>query len=123
MKLIFVYNADSGPINAMLDAAHKFVSPQTYQCELCDLTHGILRERDVWLRFRESEQTPMEFLHKDEFLKAYRSKWLPKYHFPIVLAETDRGLEIALSKEKLMHLKTPETLISEIKEVITVFKG
>lgn len=111
MKLIFVYNANSGKINAMLDAAHKMISPQTYECDLCTLTHGALSEKDEWVRFRESVKASLEFLHKDEFLKAYRSKWLPKYNFPIVLEETVNGLEIVISAEKFKEIVTVEELI------------
>ena len=34
MKLIFVYNANSGKLSAALDIAHKIISPSTYQCRL-----------------------------------------------------------------------------------------
>lgn len=122
MKLIFVYNANSGKLNAMLDTAHKLISPDTYECDLCDLTFGALKEKEEWVRFRESENTPMQFLHKDEFLKRYRSKWLPKYDFPIVLAETNRGLEIAISKEEFQHMEAPEDLIAQVRKVIELFK-
>ncbi|WP_241234677.1 hypothetical protein [Nonlabens ponticola] len=53
-KLIFVYNANSGRINSWLDSAHKIISPSTYQCKLCELTHGAFTEHDEWSRFRES---------------------------------------------------------------------
>jgi len=44
-KLIFVYNADSGLLNAMKDWAHKIVSPETYPCSLCALTYNNLGMR------------------------------------------------------------------------------
>ena len=31
-KIIFVYNADSGLVNGLIDWAHKIVSPETYSC-------------------------------------------------------------------------------------------
>jgi hypothetical protein len=40
MKLLFVYNADSGLFNSIAEAAHKIVSPQTYRCDLCRITYG-----------------------------------------------------------------------------------
>lgn len=121
MSLLFIYNANSGAINGIIDTAHKLVSPETYQCELCDLTHGAFTEKKVWLRFRESVKTPMQFLHKDKFLKRYRSKWLPQYDFPVVLAATGGGLEVAISKKRLTELKTPEALIEEVQEVLRLF--
>ncbi|WP_396597205.1 GTPase [Dokdonia sp. R86516] len=121
MGLLFIYNANSGTLNGVLDTAHKLVSPETYQCELCDLTHGAFTEKKEWLRFRESVKTPMQFLHKDEFLKRYKSKWLPQYDFPVVLAVVDSGLEVAISKERLTELQTPEALIKEVREVLRLF--
>ena len=66
MKLIFVYNANSGLLNTLRDIGHKTISPQTYQCNLCDLTHGLLKERKQWREFKETATVEMEFLHKDE---------------------------------------------------------
>ena len=45
MKLIFVYNAKSGKLNALFDIAHKIVKPETYQCSLCAITHDALSEK------------------------------------------------------------------------------
>ncbi|MDP5100229.1 MAG: GTPase, partial [Nonlabens sp.] len=93
-KLIFVYNANAGKINSLLDSAHKLISPGTYDCKLCELTYGVFKEDVDWIRFRESVKTTnpnlqLEFLHKDEFEKQYWSKWLPKYDFPIILGMRD----------------------------------
>ena len=121
MGLLFIYNANSGTLNGLLDTAHKVVSPETYQCELCDLTHGAFTEKKEWLRFRESAKTPMQFLHKDEFLERYKSKWLPQYDFPVVLAVVDSGLEVAISKERFTELQTPQALIKEVREVLRLF--
>ncbi|RMB62744.1 GTPase [Dokdonia sinensis] len=118
MKLIFVYNANSGNLNALLDATHKILSPQTYECDLCSLTFGAFREKEEWVRFRESIKSPLIFLHKDEFLKAYKSKWLPKYDFPIVLAERNGELEIAIATERFKEIQNLEALIDEVNNVL-----
>lgn len=52
MKLIFVYNAESGKLNALLDIAHKVIKPETYQCFLCALTHDALSEKKAWSDFK-----------------------------------------------------------------------
>ena len=64
--LVFVYNADHGFFNALTDSIHKLVSPRTYRCALCALTHGPVAMRDEWRRFVESLDLPVEFLHRDE---------------------------------------------------------
>ncbi len=122
MKLIFVYNANSGGLNAIVDSAHKILSPSTYDCNLCNLTYGTFKEEPEWKEFRNSVAIPFVFLHKDEFLKAYKSKWLPKYDFPVVLVEKDGQLEIAVTNQDLTQTETLEELINRIKGVVRVFK-
>ncbi len=50
-RLIFVYNADSGLLNAVKDAIHKAISPSTYPCRLCGLTFGAVRMKSAWKEF------------------------------------------------------------------------
>lgn len=118
-KLIFIYNANSGSINALLDSAHKLLSPKTYDCKLCDITFGVFAEKEEWKNFRETSAIEMIFLHKDEFLKQYRSKWLPKYNFPVILSEEKHGLELFMTTEDLNALENVSELTQEIKNRMT----
>jgi hypothetical protein len=122
VKLIFVYNANSGTLNSLFDSAHKIVSPKTYDCNLCDLTFGVFAEKEAWKNFREASAIEMIFLHKDEFLKQYRSKWLPKYNFPSILSAENDKLEIFITPEELNEIDTVEDLIEEIQHKITLFQ-
>jgi hypothetical protein len=115
-RLIFIYNANSGLRNALLDGAHKALSPHTYQCNLCDLTFGVINERKTWKKFREEEDWGMEFLHKDEFNKQYASKFGYKFEFPIVLSAVDNELQVFISTKELNELENTEALIDLIKK-------
>lgn len=117
-KLIFVYNADSGLVNSWLDMAHKIVSPSTYECDLCALTHGSFSEKQVWKSFRISSPIAMEFYHKDEFLSKYKSKWLPKYEFPIILYSDGRKMEPFMLATSFGEIDTVDDLIIRITEFI-----
>lgn len=86
MKLIFVYNANSGLVNTWIDIAHKIVSPSTYSCDLCALTHDTFHERQEWKQFRENSNIDFTFLHKDEFEQQYKQL----FSYPIILKEEDR---------------------------------
>lgn len=121
-KLLFVYNANSGKLNASFDILHKTFSPATYNCNLCRITHGILEENKIWKNFRESSNQEMEFLHIDEFQKQYASKFGHKFTFPIVLAATENGLEVFISSEEINTLERPEELISLIRERQKLFQ-
>ena len=61
MKLIFVYNATSGKAGSLLASAHKFFSPNTYECDLCSLTFGVFSENKKWKTFRKSTNFEMVF--------------------------------------------------------------
>lgn len=121
MKLIFVYNANSGKLNLYKDIAHKIFSPQTYPCSLCAITFGVLTENEKWKRFREQSNLTMEFHHIDEFEETYRSKWLQKFNYPVILAENSEDLEVFISKEELDGMKDAQELINLIRKRITVF--
>ena len=114
MRLIFVYNANSGVVNTLLHSFHKVASPSTYDCNLCALTYGSFTENEIWKNFREHAEMDMEFLHKDEFLDQFGSKWLPKYTFPIILVDHNGELEVFLNSNELNKLETAEALIQEI---------
>lgn len=116
MKLLFVYNVNSGFLDKLIDNAHKIVSPSTYDCNLCSLTYGNFSEDELWRAFREHSALEMEFLHKDEFLRKYRSKWLPKYEFPTILKAESMELELFLPAPELNALNSSEELIEEIQK-------
>jgi hypothetical protein len=112
MKLIFVYNADSGMLNTVKDISHKLFSPQTYDCFLCSLTHGTFREEPAWKSFRESSPTAMDFLHRNQFERRYDRR----EEYPVVMKETD-SMEVILSREQLAELSSLEELIQAVKRI------
>ena len=111
MKLIFVYNADSGAISGLFDIGHKIISPGTYSCGLCSLTFDTFTEKQTWRAFRESSPVEMEFLHRDEFEKKYSLK----FDYPVILRQ-DTEIEILLSKKEIDSLPHLDDLIAKIKE-------
>lgn len=110
MKLIFVYNSDTGILSLLRDITQKLMSPQTYECFLCILTHGTFREDARWKSFRKNSPIAMEFLHRDEFEK----KFDMKEAYPVVLRQNDR-LEVVLSRDQLAHLSSVDDLIVTVK--------
>lgn len=113
-KLVFVYNANSGARNAILDSMHKVLSPTTYACSLCDITYGVFNEKKLWKKFRKQSKREMVFLHKDEFAKTYGSKFGHKFEFPIVLLEGKNGLEVLIHSAELNQLGNANSLIAMI---------
>lgn len=124
-KLIFVYNANSGIHNSILDSAHKIISPDTYACNLCDITYGTIREDSVWRKYRKKNKKfskthnpnaiEMEFLHKNKFVKKYDSKEGDTYSYPIVLAVKNNYMEVFIHTEIMDVVETSEELIELIE--------
>ena len=112
MKLIFVYNADSGLMNTLMDIGHKAISPQTYNCSLCGLTFGILSEHKQWKQFRQTSDTEMEFLHRDEFEREYNQS----FEYPVILKQ-DEDLSVAISQTELNQIKTLDELIIRVQDL------
>ncbi|WP_372524134.1 hypothetical protein [Sulfuricaulis sp.] len=109
--LIFVYNSDSGFVNTLLDIGHKIVSPQTYACNLCAITHSTFGMRDEWKRFVDGIKIPVEFLHRDELSRQYG---IHGAALPAVFRKTDGGLEVWISHEEINRCRS----LDELKRLV-----
>lgn len=107
-KLIFVYNAKGGRLNTAFDMAHKLISPDTYACNLCSITHGVFSEREAWKAFRESSTDALLFLHKDEF----EAQYAERYTYPVVLLEQGGGRRVLLSADDINRAGDVDGLIA-----------
>ncbi len=111
-KLLFVYNADSGIINAVKDAFHKTVLPKRYQCNLCAVTFGPVSMKSEWKKYIQSLDIEIEFLHKDEFRDQYEGEIVP---FPAAFLVNGGKPEILITKEEIDGCKTVDDLISLVE--------
>lgn len=114
-QLVFVYNADSGMFNTLTDIAHKVFSPQTYECNLCAISHSYLSERSEWKEFIQGLGVECEFLHRDEFLKKYASA---DKNFPVIYELINGDLKLRLSAEQINRCKSMDDLKAAINSVI-----
>lgn len=114
-QLVFVYNADSGMFNTLTDIAHKVFSPQTYECNLCAISHSYLSERSEWKEFIQELGVQCEFLHRDEFLKKYKSD---EKNFPVIFELIDGELKLGLTADKINSCKSMDDLMVAINAVI-----
>lgn len=116
VKYVFVYNAQSGRLHGLMDAAHKLLSPSTYACKLCALTYDVWSENETWKTFRESFPVSLEFLHIDEFKKNYPEASKKFDNFPFVLMlNADAGWEIFISREDFEKMTSLDDLIAEMR--------
>ena len=110
-ELLFVYNADSGLFNTVTDIAHKMLSPKTYECNLCSITHGVFKIRETWVKFLEELDAQCEFLHKDEFLKSNSDIDVA---FPAIFKMVDGRPELWVDADSINGLSS----VDDLKQVI-----
>lgn len=114
-KIIFVYNADQGKLNAAFDTIHKFVSPGTYQCQLCAMTHGSFGMKKDWKTFIDSLGIEVEFLHRDEVDERFGGMELA---LPAVLGvrESTGDVSVLVSADQMNAMKdNPDQLKKAIR--------
>ena len=70
-RLVFVYNADGGRLAGLKDMFHKILFPASYPCSLCAITYGATSMRPEWHEFIKTLPVPVDFLHRDEFIRDY----------------------------------------------------
>ena len=106
VKLVFVYNADAGPLNGLKDLLHKTFSPDTYECALCASTYQLSGMRPAWKQAVACLPLPTEFLHRDEFRQAFPA--LAGHPLPAAFSADAAGqLAPFISKQELDELTLP----------------
>jgi hypothetical protein len=98
-QLIFVYNADGGMFDRIMDAAHKLFAPTTYQCSLCAITYGAVSMHKEWKDYMVKLPFETRFYHRDGFHR----EW-PTHNIAlpaIMMLEEDGSLRTMISAEEL----------------------
>ncbi len=112
--LVFVYNADRGFFNLMADISHKMLSPTTYPCNLCALTHGSFSMRKEWRDFLAKIKPPLTFMHRDEFRKEFKLEDdLPAIYIQDLRTEELRPFIVAATLKTLTGLEDLKHMISD----------
>ena len=119
MKLVFVYNADSGIFNSLTDIAHKLFSPSTYQCNLCNLTHGYFKAHEEWTTFLKDLDAEIEFLHRDEYVKQYASQDKNEdLNLPAIFVNDNDDLKLWIDKSVINKMSSTDDLMEMIRAAV-----
>ena len=124
--LLFVYNADSGVLNALKDLWIKTVTPERYECQLCAVTYGPTGMKREWRRFvaglssevlsanraaDDGLEAPVGFLHRDELAARYGLTGVP---LPAAFLLVDGQPQPWLSAEQLNACRS----LSDLKTLV-----
>lgn len=112
-RLILVYNADSGFLNAVKDAVWKVARPSTYPCSLCALTYGPVAMHGRWRRFLAGLPLARVFHHRDDFARAFPGCAIA---LPAILLDHGDGApEVLVSAAELDALADLTALIALVE--------
>lgn len=114
MELLFVYNAKSDTVNRLIDFAHKIVSPSTYECDLCSLTHSNLGEKKEWKDFVMETNSELKFYHIDDFEDTFNTS----FKYPVILKKTNDRIEPLLDHQAIANIASVTDLINTINDLI-----
>jgi hypothetical protein len=109
-ELVFVYNARSDIFSKVTDFAHKIISPESYPCILCSLTHGALEMRREWAEFIQSLPLKVSFLYKDQ-VESHSWEDVPQ-----VWIQSGRNRELLISAGELNAIPTLEALMDLVNQ-------
>ena len=90
----------------------------TRHCALCEITHGIFREKAEWTRCSSNLPVPFEALHLDELTPALAEAVRGKT--PCVVAERAGGeLEIVIDRDQLESCEGQPARLAEMIEALS----
>jgi hypothetical protein len=107
-KIIFVYDAKNNLFNMLTDYVHKAVSPSTYQCNLCKLTHNNFGMKKEWKEIINKINYKKSFLYKEDFVKAYPDH--PALTAPAVYVEEKGKLQELVTATELNSYQSLDEL-------------
>ena len=112
MRLIFVYNAKAGVLNGLMDSVHKTVSPGTYECDLCAITHGFFTMDKAWRAYLKALPMEAAFYHKPDFSEAFPTH--KTMALPMIALDRDGVLEPLIAADQFKTLKTVDALAAAL---------
>ena len=111
-RLVFIYNARGGALQAMLDLLHKTLSPSTYGCDLCRLTYTY-RMRQPWREYLESLPWEIEFRYADQLDDDQRKL---AGTLPACLLESGAGRQLLLDADMISQCQDVAGLIEMLEK-------
>lgn len=118
MELIFVYNANSGLGNKLLDGLHKVIHPSSYECDLCAITYHAVGKRKTWRKFLKESKIPMRFMYRDTF----QQEFLHDIELPAVLRYENSSFTRILDKKDFENLNDLTEFIVLLRSRVPEFK-
>ncbi|KEO87982.1 hypothetical protein EH30_00990 [Erythrobacter sp. JL475] len=119
-RLLVVYNADGGVLNALRDALWKTTSPATYPCSLCAITYGAVSMHPEWKRFLAELPFEVAFHHRDDFAAAYPDHGIALPTIAIALGGDE--VRVLVSKDDLDQTQDTLQLMERVEDALAEWR-
>lgn len=119
MQLVFVYSVGSTTFDNVKGAVQKAIGGGSL-CALCNITYGVVNEKEDWSAFVETLDTSPVYYHTDD-MPADLKVWIEaeKVELPVVLEKTADAYRVIVPKSKLEACNSePACLIKELKPFV-----
>jgi hypothetical protein len=90
-------------------------------CSLCEITHGLVRERSDWKSCKEGIAVPFDTYHRNDQPSSVRSATGDTA--PVVVAETTSGITLLLGPKELDACGGSVEQLIELIEAAVLEKG
>ena len=113
--LVFIWNAKKGWQQAVFDSLHKWISPGSYSCSLCQLTYGFAGPKAEWKSFLASLDRPVHFYHRDEFKDTGIRGGFPE-EFPLILERHPGNWHVLMDAQDLEGIPGLDQLLNTLRD-------
>lgn len=113
-QLIFIYNANAGLLHATIDTLHKWLSPSTYACQLCRITHHGFGMMTRMRKYLDSLDMELVFLHRDDY-----EEQIPfPVELPAILKRSNDEVRIILDNQAINECSDLEQLLQRLERAL-----
>ncbi len=116
-SLVFVYNADAGLANALLDTGNRIINPQDYPCSLCLVTYSPFGMKRDWKEFIARLPYPVTFLHKNELPPRLNNQL---HDFPCLIFQKSHQTDILISGNEFRKIKDLKALKQKVTSALNL---
>lgn len=113
-KVLFIYNANSGIHNKVIDSIHKNISPDSYKCKLCFVSYDNLGKKKEWKKYLDTLSFEYEFLYKNQVKEKYPD--LKYLKLPAIYVNLEKKYEVLINSEELEKVNNINELINLMKK-------
>lgn len=114
-QLLFIYNADSGKGNALLDYGKKYITPNRYDCQLCMVSYGPFGMKQDWKSFVADLPLDVVFLHRNEYTQKYPKSDIS---LPALIYEADDQHQVLMQADDFDTINSLDDLQNAVKAAL-----